>query len=56
MKEIHCKDCGRFLCKLSFGQLELKCPNSKCKAINRIRIDSYKALLTAKEAKANIKS
>jgi len=55
MKEIHCSNCGRFLCKLSFGELELKCPNSKCKVINRIRVDSYIQLLTAKPAEASIK-
>lgn len=45
MKEIHCKNCGRFLLKLNFGEIEVKCPNSKCKKINKIKIISYKAIL-----------
>jgi phage FluMu protein Com len=48
MKELRCNDCGRFLCKLAFGEVEIKCPNSKCKAVNHFRVDSYKQLLTAK--------
>ena len=56
MKEIHCKDCNRFLCKLAFGELEIKCPNSKCKAINTVKLTSYKQLLTARPSEASIKS
>jgi phage FluMu protein Com len=55
MKELHCSECGRFLLKAAFGEFEVKCTNSKCKHVNHFRLDSYKALLTAKEAKAKIK-
>ena len=46
MKEIRCRECNRYLCKLSFGALEIKCPS--CKAVNRIEIVSYRQLLTEK--------
>lgn len=45
MKEIHCKNCGRFLLKLSFGSIEIKCPNSKCKNVNHVKMVSNKHLL-----------
>ena len=56
MKELHCKECGRFLAKLAFGEVEIKCTNNRCKAINHFRVDSYKQLLTARPAKASIKA
>ena len=55
MKEMHCKDCNRFLCKLGFGEIIIKCPNTRCKKINRLRLDTYTSLLTAKLDKDSIK-
>ena len=45
MKEIHCKDCGRFLLKIAFGEVEVKCTNSKCKSVNKVLVYSYKSML-----------
>ena len=52
MKDIHCKSCGRYLCKAN-GQIVIKCP--KCKETNTFKIDSYISLLTASNQKDNIK-
>lgn len=58
MKSFYCKGCGRMLCKLNFGEIEIKCPNSRCKTVNVIRIISNKHLLqlTAVEENAILKS
>ena len=53
MKDIHCTNCGRFLCKLAFGEIEIKC---RCKTVNKVRVDSYKALLTGKLEGNSIKA
>lgn len=56
MQEIHCEDCGRFLCKASTGELEIKCPNGKCKHLNKIVLKSYKQLLTTPPQKDTIRA
>lgn len=44
--EVHCNGCGRFLCKLFHGEIEIKCPNNKCKTVNRVKLTTYRQLLT----------
>lgn len=56
MKEIRCKECNRFLLKASWGEFEIKCTYSKCKTINKIKLTSYKYLLTVFPEQATIKS
>lgn len=58
MKDIHCEDCGRFLLKIEIGVLEIKCPNSKCKHVNSVKILSHRmlSLLTQAEEIAIIKT
>jgi LSD1 subclass zinc finger protein len=54
MKLIHCKECERFLCKLTNGELEIKCP--KCKTVNIVKVTSYKQMLTTEPKQVNIKA
>lgn len=56
MKEIRCRECKRFLMKALWGEFEIKCPNSRCKTINKVKLSSHKYLLTAKPQQATIKS
>ena len=51
MKQIHCPNCQRFLCKASFADIEMKC--GKCKRIVRIRFYSQSALILTPESKAD---
>lgn len=39
-QELHCQNCGRFLCyqAIVWGIIKIKCPNSKCKEWNTIDI------------------
>jgi LSD1 subclass zinc finger protein len=54
MKEIHCSNCGRFLCKLAFGKLEIKCP--KCKTINTVEVTSYTKMLNSIDEHGSIET
>ena len=56
MKDVHCENCGRFLCKLVYGMIEITCPNSRCKAINVVKQISYKQMLTVENVEAMLKS
>lgn len=56
MREIHCKDCGRFLLKAEFAHIEIKCNNSRCKAVNTVKLVNSKILLTSREADPIIKA
>lgn len=38
MKEIRCKACNRFLGKMAYGDVELKC---KCGVVNKVVVKSY---------------
>lgn len=37
-KDQYCDECGRFLLKLAYGIVVIKCPNSKCKHENHIKL------------------
>lgn len=44
MVDVHCDECGRYLCKAD-SKVEIKCP--KCKKVNKIVVTSYTKMLTA---------
>lgn len=56
MKDLRCSECGRFLLKMAFGEIEIKCPNSKCKHVNKFKLTSYTQLLTTPDVKAILKA
>lgn len=37
-KDMYCEECGRFLLKMIYGILTIKCPNSKCKHENHLKL------------------
>lgn len=37
-KDQYCEECKRFLLKMSYGIVTIKCPNSKCKHENTIKL------------------
>lgn len=47
MKQIHCTDCHRLLCKANFADMEIVC--GKCKKLVRVKIFTSKSLLLTSE-------
>lgn len=37
-KDMYCEECNRFLLKMAYGIITIKCPNSKCKHENTLKL------------------